>query len=226
MPDPAPAQRLVAQAAELVGRYRRQGGSPRELLAQRAGDRDQVAAAELASLFYGVVAHRRRLEYALEAAPDWSLLAPAAQDVVVVLAFAVSSKTMTTPAAAQVLTHWTSLPMPWPSLLAVDQRIAAEAEPARRFGLQHSMTDAWATTFLAEYGERAAAVAAALLLPAPRTIRANLLRIGSREVLATELTQVGVATKPTAFGPHGLHVTDATPLFTLPAFCSGQFEQQ
>jgi 16S rRNA (cytosine967-C5)-methyltransferase len=95
-----------------------------------------------------------------------------------------------------------------------------------RFGTRHSLPDWLAQRLLDEHGDAAEALAQALDAPAPRTLRANTLRVGSREELAAELLADGVATRPTAYAPHGLTVDGDAPLFRLAAYDAGRFEQQ
>jgi 16S rRNA (cytosine967-C5)-methyltransferase len=79
---------------------------------------------------------------------------------------------------------------------------------------------------LAAHGERADAVVAALAQPAPRTLRANLLRVRDRDQLAAELAAEGVATTPCRHAATALQAHGEADLFATAAYQRGAFEQQ
>jgi 16S rRNA (cytosine967-C5)-methyltransferase len=69
-------------------------------------------------------------------------------------------------------------------------------------------------------------VVAALATAAPRTVRANLLRVPSRDALAVELQQEGVPTRRAQHAATALHVDGDADLFGTRAYARGAFEQQ
>jgi 16S rRNA (cytosine967-C5)-methyltransferase len=86
--------------------------------------------------------------------------------------------------------------------------------------------DWFAVRALAAFGDAADAVVGALARPAPRTLRANLLRVRDRDALAAELAAEGVPTRPARFAPTALHVDGDADLFATAAYRRGAFEQQ
>lgn len=116
---------------------------------------------------------------------------------------------------------------PVPSRRAAAQaRCAGLADPVHRLAVRHALPDALAARFLGDYGSAADTVLAALAEPAPRTLRANLLRVADREALAAELAAAGVETAPTRHSPWGLVVLGDADLFAMGAYRRGAFEQQ
>lgn len=106
------------------------------------------------------------------------------------------------------------------------ERIAATVDPVLRFGRRHSVPDWFAARALAQFGGEAEVVAAALAAPAPRTLRANLLRVAGRAELGAELAAAGITTTPGRFAATALHVGGDADLFATAAFRRGAFEQQ
>ena len=83
----------------------------------------------------------------------------------------------------------------------------------------------WAT-LEAEAGPDAPALADALNLPGPVTLRANTLRT-TRDALVQALAAEGLSTRPGALAPTALHVTSPRPnLWGSPAWQAGLFEVQ
>lgn len=109
---------------------------------------------------------------------------------------------------------------------AIEPLLAGVVDPVRRFALRHSLPDWFAAAALAQFGDDASSVVAALSAPAPRTLRANLLRVAGPAALAAELAAEGVPTRPAAFAATALHVDGDADLFATAAFARGAFEQQ
>lgn len=83
-----------------------------------------------------------------------------------------------------------------------------------------------ATRWLAAFGPgEAAALAAALNQPAPRTLRANRRR-GSREALLAELRTRGVDAVPCRFAPDGVRLVGPADPARDPAFVEGRMTMQ
>lgn len=110
--------------------------------------------------------------------------------------------------------------------VAIEPLLVGVPDPMRRFALRHSLPDWFAAAALAQFGDDAPTVAAALAAPAPRTLRANLLRVTDAAALAAELAAEDVPTRPGAFAATALHVDGDADLFATAAFARGAFEQQ
>jgi len=107
-----------------------------------------------------------------------------------------------------------------------DRRLAAVGDPLDRFALEHSLPRWIAERFVAERGlEDARALAAAMNVRAPLTVRANLL-VGDRESLRARLAAEGVQAAATPHSPWGLVLDGHENAFALPAFREGAFEIQ
>lgn len=113
-----------------------------------------------------------------------------------------------------------------PDRAAIAERIDAIAAPELRFAVRWSLPDWAGTEFREAFGDEADAVAQALLQPPPRTLRTNLLRVASRDQLASRLAGEGVHTRPARFAATALHATSDDDLFRTRAFRDGAFEQQ
>jgi 16S rRNA (cytosine967-C5)-methyltransferase len=79
--------------------------------------------------------------------------------------------------------------------------------------------------FRARFGPRLAEEAAAMAMPAPLDIRANLLKT-TRESARTALAAEGIEAEPTPFSPWGLRVPDRRPVTATGAFRDGLVEVQ
>jgi 16S rRNA (cytosine967-C5)-methyltransferase len=89
-----------------------------------------------------------------------------------------------------------------------------------------SLPDWLASELVRAVGDEAGALADALNLPGPVSLRANRLR-GDRTALAAALADEGVATSPSALAPDGLRVTSPRPnVRALSAWRDGRFEVQ
>jgi 16S rRNA (cytosine967-C5)-methyltransferase len=130
------------------------------------------------------------------------------------------------PRAAELLESQAALDRSAAARQELAVRIAALRDPVERLGVEHSLPDALAAAFLAAYGDDVGAVLGGLGQAAPRTVRANALRVANRGALADELRDEGVATEPCRFAPSGLHVLGEADLFATAAFRRGAFEQQ
>jgi 16S rRNA (cytosine967-C5)-methyltransferase len=113
----------------------------------------------------------------------------------------------------------------WRAAATIDEHIARERNPAARLALACSLPDWLAKQLVADWGERAAAVAGALNARAPMTIRANRLKT-TRDALAAALAAQGLTTRPGAYAPDALIVESRTNLFALPELKAGLFEAQ
>jgi 16S rRNA (cytosine967-C5)-methyltransferase len=107
----------------------------------------------------------------------------------------------------------------------VDERIAREPEPVRRFALTHSLPDFLAVRLLAEHGSDADALCASLRAPAPLTLRVNTLKT-TGEALIDRLSASGIRARKTRFSEDGLELEEHVNVFVLPEFHDGLFEVQ
>jgi 16S rRNA (cytosine967-C5)-methyltransferase len=107
-----------------------------------------------------------------------------------------------------------------------DARLAAVEEPVEHLALGESLPRWIAARFVDDFGlDEARALAAAMNVRAPLTVRANLLR-ADREALRARLEEEGTKSEPTAFSPWGLVLDGHQNAFSLAAFKDGLFEIQ
>lgn len=219
---------LVDRATDVVAAWLRDGRSPRAALAELpalrgapAAERAAVAAASATAL-----AGMRRFEFALAGACGLADLPVLARARGLVLAGAVASAGLLAASASRRFAAATGCRLDFAPLLAAGQAIAATTDPVVRFGRRHSVPDWFAARAIAQFGADADEVAQALQPPAPRTVRANRLRVSSREALAENLLAEGVATTPARFAAEALHVDGDADLFATAAWRRGEFEQQ
>jgi len=215
------------RVADVVGDWFLRRLPPREAIAERRELRALPAAqrAEIAHRAQVVVAQWRRLEFAIGGETGLAAVPPQRRAIALVMAHLVDTKELLAATATRHLAPFAPgvdlLPM-----IEAAARIAAIADPVQQFALRHSLPDWLAGRFLAELGADAENLAVALNGPAPRTIRTNTLRIASRQDLQATLARAGIATRPTAYAPHGLHVDGDADLFASEPYRSGAFEQQ
>ena len=111
-------------------------------------------------------------------------------------------------------------------LEAADARIAAVQDPVDRLAAECSLPRWIAARWVRELGlEEARALARAMNVRAPLTVRANALR-GTRDDLRTRLAAEGTEAAPTRFSPWGLVLDGHESAFALRAFKEGRFEMQ
>jgi 16S rRNA (cytosine967-C5)-methyltransferase len=213
-------------AAELLGVCRQGGRPPQEVLAE--ADLAALPAAQrraVALTVGGAIAARRRLAFGL--GEPFARLPSGRQDLALALADGVMRGTLGAGEAAGFLArHGGRLSFAGVAGPEFERAVAALGDPVARSGVRHSLPDWLAAEFQREFGDEADAVAAALLEPPPRTVRANTLRIADRDALAAALRGLGVACSPSRHAPHGLQIDDDTPLHDLQLFHGGCFEQQ
>jgi 16S rRNA (cytosine967-C5)-methyltransferase len=200
---------------------------PREAIAERRELRALGTAerSEIARRCQTIVAQQRRLEFAVRGAAGLADLAPHRRAAALVMAHLVDTQELLAATATRFLAPFAP-GVDLAAMLDAGPRIAAVADGDQQFGIRHSMPDWLAAAFRAELGADAERLAAALAEPAPRTIRANTLRIASRDELQATLAAAGVPARATAHAPHGLHVDGDADLFATAAYAAGMFEQQ
>ena len=177
---------------------------------------------EIAETLYGMIRQARRIDFALDGATPRPL-AGARRDPARLVAYRVLEDGLAPGLAERVLGGPAGID--WGEVARVDERIARERDPVRRLGLARSLPDWLARRLLADHGELADALAAALNRRAPLTLRANTLK-GTREALAARLATEGLATHPCRLAGDGLVVDTRVNVFGLGAFRDGLFEAQ
>jgi len=116
--------------------------------------------------------------------------------------------------------------LPVPSRGELQSALAAIPGERERFAATHAVPGWLGDAFRAAFGDEAAHVLAGLAEPAPRTLRANLLRVGSRDELIGRLRAEGVDAAPARFAATAVHVRGTRDVFRTTAFADGCFEQQ
>ena len=111
-------------------------------------------------------------------------------------------------------------------LVGLTCALPARVPPPARLAERWSYPDWIEAILLRESGEDAEALAAAMCVPGPISLRANTLRT-TREALAISLQAEGVLTRPARFAPDALIVMSDRPnLLALAAYREGRFEVQ
>jgi 16S rRNA (cytosine967-C5)-methyltransferase len=202
--------------------------SPRDAMAahpvlKHAEAGERAAVARLAAAALGAM---RRHEFVLGGPRGLADRPPRARALALALASAIEADQLLADAATRWFEREGGPPLDFAPVLVAAQRCHDPGDPQRSFARRHSVPDWFAALALQQFGGEADALAEALGKPAPRTIRANLLRVASRDALATELAASGVRTTPTPFVGTGLQVEGDADLFATAAFARGAFEQQ
>lgn len=170
-----------------------------------------------AETLYGMIRNLRRIDQALIAG---GLRGPA-PDRERLLAYLVLEGGL---AAADAARHVPDID--WSRVSAIDDHLAAIAQPVRRIALRHSLPDFVAELWVAERGEaQAEALAAALAERAPMTVRVNTL-LSDRDSVLAELAELGLAAHAGQLAHDAIIVDDRTNLFALAPFQRGHFEAQ
>jgi 16S rRNA (cytosine967-C5)-methyltransferase len=184
----------------------------------RRRPRIELAARRCVALaVFGMLHEARRIDLALERA---SAERPSEDAGARYLAWRVIARELT-PAQAARDDHRVD----WTRVASVDEEIAREPDPVRRFALAQSLPDFLAARVLAEHGDRATPLCAALRQPAPVTLRANALKT-SRDDLLGSLAATGIAARATRFAQFGVELEQHANVFVLPEFHQGLFEVQ
>ncbi|MFH0900759.1 MAG: RsmB/NOP family class I SAM-dependent RNA methyltransferase [Pseudomonadota bacterium] len=180
---------------------------------------------QVAEHLYGMIRQARRVDYALERAG--ARIPPCSErEQARYLAYLVLEGTIDARKASAMMPA-----VSWQAVASVDEHIRREHDPARRLALRRSLPDWLARRFLDEYPADADPLAESLNQRAPLTVRANAAKI-AREGLAELLAAVGVASRPTQYARHGLHIlhgpgqSKGINVFALRAFREGLLEPQ
>lgn len=174
---------------------------------------------DLLELLFGMIRQSRRLDYALEA--SGTRLPPGTpRELSRYLAYRLLSGGIDAAAARAEMAS-----VDWEKVRAVDENIAHERDAARRLGLTHSLPDWLSTRLVAEYGDDAGALAAALNQRAPLTLRANIGMI-TRDALIERLRSEGMPAQPGLLAPHAIKLESRVDVFGLSAYAEGLFEVQ
>ncbi|MBE7464651.1 MAG: RsmB/NOP family class I SAM-dependent RNA methyltransferase [Planctomycetes bacterium] len=197
------------------------GGLASEALAEAfraAGPTSPAFKGRVTQELYALIRNARRVEFALEGsgAPHAGPLRERAW----LLASRVVTGKLTPEAAAAEFPR-----VDWEAVAAVDERIAEEADPARRFGLAYGFPDPLAEAFLDAFGDDAEALAESLALPAPRTLRVNTL-MATREAAAAELEAAGLKVRAGEYSSTALILDGPGDPFATAAYREGRVEFQ
>jgi 16S rRNA (cytosine967-C5)-methyltransferase len=220
-----PAGRIQA-AADLLAAIEAQPRRPADAIANdffRArrfiGGGDRRAVSELA---WGVVRQRLRLDWHLSelgAAPDARRL---------LIAHLLLAEGWTPQKLAGHFTGDRFAPAALsPEEVALVRRLVSRplVDLAMPDGVRLNLPE-WALPGLrARFGEALATEAAAMEIPAPLDLRANLLRT-NREAARMALAGEGIAAEPMPYSPWGLRVADRKPVSATAAFKEGLVEVQ
>src|SRR5262245_44615920 len=183
--------RLRALVLELWQRTRMDWGFVSDRLATTFRRESWLGAHErrfVGETLYGMVRHLRRIDLAL--ARGRRVRKPP-RDLERLLALLVLERWIDPAVAARVEPE-----LDWRLGATIDEVIALERRPAARIAMAASLPDWLAERLVADHGERAESLALALDRRAPMTVRANLIIVGNRELLAGELAKAGLATTP------------------------------
>jgi len=173
---------------------------------------------QVAEALYGMIRHLRRLDEALAAGGLVS--ANRAPDRERLVAYLVLEEALPIETAAACEPD-----VDWRAVAGIDERLARERDPRRRIALRCSLPDWLAARLVADLGDAAEPIAAALNQRAPMTVRVNTL-CTDRQALAAALAEESIETEPGRFSDTALHVTTRTNLFGLGPFKRGWFEAQ
>lgn len=171
----------------------------------------------ISETLYGLVRHLRTIDFAIAQS---SRRTASPRDLDRLLALLVLEGTLAPEDAARA-----SADIDWARCKAAPERLMQERDPVIRLALGASLPDWLARRLLADWGEQAPALAAALNQRAPMTIRANTL-VTDRAALAAELEKEKLLTSPGRWCDTALVVETRTNLFATAAFARGAFEAQ
>jgi 16S rRNA (cytosine967-C5)-methyltransferase len=215
-------------AADVVADWFLLGLPPRDAIAQRPELRTMPASerAEVVRLAHTSLAMQRYLGFVVAGVEGLVPLAPHDRATVLVLTALVVRGELPAAAAGSLSTTRMHRAFDFTSSLERDHRLSAIEDAQLRFAIRHSLPDWLAAVFLREFGAEAEPIMAALNGPAPRTIRTNTLRVGSRDALVAALAAVGIVTHATQYAPLGLQIEGVADLFATSLYREGAFEQQ
>ena len=212
--------RLRALVLELWQRTRMDWGFVTDRLAQTFRQEKWIGAHErrfIGEVLFGMVRHLRRIDAALERGRK---VKKSPKDLERLLALLVLDKLIEPAAASRV-----ERDVDWAAVATIDEVIAKERRPVARIALAASLPDWLAQRLVADWGERAEALALALNARAPMTVRANTL-VASRDELRDELAKLEMETTLGRWSDTALHVEARTNLWQLDAFKRGALEVQ
>ena len=212
MPDVT--DNVLMHAAQVVAKCLDRGSGPADVMAAMPALRREPSRvrAQVVRLAMAVIAGRRRLRYALgDRRPRDPL-----QRARAYLMLALIEAGVRVPADARDL----------PSEQVMRERLLAIADAGERMAVEYSVPDWLLPHFEEAFGEQCGAVLGALAEPAPRTLRANRLRVADRAELIDRLAAEGVEAVPGRYAPDAVHVVGTEDLFQTSAYRDGCFEQQ
>jgi len=205
---------VLTHAAQVVARCLDEDRGPADVMARMPALRQESGdvRAQVVRLAHQAIAGRRRLRFVLGEHRPRDPLERARCYVMLVLLEA----GLGVPADGRDL----------PARAEIEARLAAIVDPAERFAVTHSVPDWLVPHFESAFGEQAATVLRGLAEPAPRTLRANRLRVADRDALLARLAAEGIEATPAKFASDAVHVIGTQDLFRTEAYRDGCFEQQ
>ncbi len=212
--------RLRSLVLELWQRTRMDWGFVTDRLAQTFRAEKWIGSHErrfIGEVLFGMVRHLRRVDAALERGRKAK---KSPKDLERLLALLVLEKLLEPSSAARV-----ERDLDWAQVATIDDAIAKERRPVARIALGASFPDWLAERFVADWGDRAEAIALALNQRAPMTVRANTL-VTTRDDLRDDLAKAEIETRVGTWSDTALYVESRTNLFTLDAFKRGALEVQ
>jgi 16S rRNA (cytosine967-C5)-methyltransferase len=221
---------VLRAAVDVVGEWVARGVAVRDAMArhERLQRAPAWARAQVAALANAAVAQAIRSEFLLTGDGGFGDLSSAACAEAAVLAIAVATGAWheADATAAFAALHRRALSFEHMEPARAEAALLAIADPDERFARTFALPPWFAAALQATYGVDAPALARVLLEPAPRTLRANLLRVADRDALARELEHEAVMTRPAQYAATALHVDGEADLFATAAYRRGAFEQQ
>jgi 16S rRNA (cytosine967-C5)-methyltransferase len=190
-------------------------------LAQAFRQRRQLTRDErrfVAETLFGLIRHLRRIDDALRA--GGLVAVSAAPDRERLIALLVLEGAVPISLAAQVAPG-----VDWSAVAEIDAQIARDPDPTRRLARRHSLPEWLAARLVADWGDRADLLAAALNQRAPMTLRVNRLK-ASRDQLLTALTEQGLDARPGRWCDTAVELHSRMNVFSLKEFGQGWFEVQ
>lgn len=215
----APSIEVVEHAAAVVMQCLDERRGTAEVMARMPALRAESSGvrAEVARIAVAVIGARRRLRFALadclpsdryERARAYVLMWLAERGVRV---------------AGPDVGEW-GVALPRPEHVA--ERLRAIEDACERLAIAHSLPDWLAAEFHSVFAGEVDAVLTGLAQAPPRTLRANLLRVASRDELVERLAAEGVDAEPARYAATAVHVAGSRDLFETNTYRDGCFEQQ
>ena len=202
---PGQDDRVLELVLDAYARVFRDGGYASELLAESFRRREDLgprARATASRRLFGMIHLARKLDFALES--SGAKLTRDTERYAQYVAFRLLTQEISVDDAFAALPA-----VNWNAVADIDAKIAQEHSPVLRVALKCSLPDVLAERFVAEFGDDAEALGAALNAPATQTLRVNTLK-QLRAELAAQFKERDVAVHATRYAPQGLTLDQDT----------------